>query len=155
MWLSAALGFCSYETTDGSTRGMFQWNETKVNTTASISCRYGPAEAMATRQCVSRLTWGAPSIDQCRTVVSEQFSNIQQVTIIMLLVVQLFYQLQVNVSIENVNGVISNLTSIVTTANETSDQNGDSLEVVANLLTQSVDVIMTQNASLAVINQVS
>ena len=68
---------------------------------------------------------------------------------------QLFYQLQVNVSIENVNGVISNLTSIVTTANETSDQNSDSLEVVANLLTQSVDVIMTQNASLAVINQVS
>ena len=60
-----------------------------------------------------------------------------------------------NVSIENVNGVISNLTSIVTTANETSDQNSDSLEVVANLLTQSVDVIMTQNASLAVINQVS
>ena len=52
------------------------------------------------------------------------------------------------------NGVISNLTSIVTTANETSDQNSDSLEVVANLLTQSVDVIMTQNASLAVINQV-
>ena len=52
------------------------------------------------------------------------------------------------------NGVISNLTSIVTTANETSDLNSDSLEVVANLLTQSVDVIMTQNASLAVINQV-
>ena len=68
---------------------------------------------------------------------------------------QLFYQLQVNVSIENVNGVVSNLTSIVTTANETSDQNSDSLEVVANLLTQSVEVIMTQNASLAVINQVS
>ena len=60
-----------------------------------------------------------------------------------------------NVSIENVNGVVSNLTSIVTTANETSDQNSDSLEVVANLLTQTVDVIMTQNASLAVINQVS
>ena len=60
-----------------------------------------------------------------------------------------------NVSIENVNGVVSNLTSIVTTANETSDQNSDSLEVVANLLTQSVDVIVTQNASLAVINQVS
>ena len=60
-----------------------------------------------------------------------------------------------NVSIENVNEVISNLTSIVTTANETSDQNSDNLEVVANLLTQSADVIMTQNASLAVITQVS
>ena len=60
-----------------------------------------------------------------------------------------------NIGIENVNGLISNLTSIVTTANETSDQNSDSLEVIANLLTQSVDVIITQNASLAVINQVS
>ena len=60
-----------------------------------------------------------------------------------------------NVSIENVNEVINNLTSIVTTANETSDQNSDNLEVVANLLTQSVDVIMTQNASLTVITQVS
>ena len=60
-----------------------------------------------------------------------------------------------NVSIENVNEVINNLTSIVTTANETSDQNNDNLEVVANLLTQSVDVIMTQNAPLTIITQVS
>ena len=60
-----------------------------------------------------------------------------------------------NISIENVNEVINNLTSIVTTANETSDQNSDNLEVVANLLTQSVDVIMTQNASLSMITQVS
>ena len=60
-----------------------------------------------------------------------------------------------NVSIEKVNGVINNLTSIVTTANETSDQNSDNLEVVANLLTQSVDVIITQNASLTIITQVS
>ena len=61
-----------------------------------------------------------------------------------------------NVSIENVIGVIkNNLTSIVTTANETSDQNSDNLEVVANLLTQSVDVIITQNASLTMITQVS
>ena len=64
-------------------------------------------------------------------------------------------QLQVNVSIGNVNGIISDLTSIVTTASETSDQNSDSLEVIANLLTQSVDVIITQNASLAVISLVS
>ena len=60
-----------------------------------------------------------------------------------------------NVSIENVIGVINNLTSIVTTANGTSDQNSDNLEVVANLLTQSVDVIITQNASLSMITQVS
>ena len=51
---------------------MFHWNETEVNTTASTSCFYGPTAEMAKRQCVSRLNWAAPSVGQCRTVVSEQ-----------------------------------------------------------------------------------
>ena len=89
MWLSA-LGYCSRESTDGGARGVFQWNETEVNSTTSTTCRYGPDGVMATRQCVSRIIWAAPSIDQCRTVASEQFSNIQQVIVIMLLVVLLF-----------------------------------------------------------------
>ena len=109
---------------------------------------------MATRQCVSRNIWAAPSIDQCSTVASEQFSNIQQVIVVMQYY-SVYLLIQMNVSIENVNEVINSLTSIVTTANETSDQNSDNLEVVANLLTQSVDVIMTQNASLTMITQVS
>ena len=88
MWLSA-LGHCSHESTDGGARGVFQWNETEVNSTASTICRYGPDGVMATRQCVSGNIWAAPSIDQCRTVASEQFSNIQ-VIVIMLLVVLLF-----------------------------------------------------------------
>ena len=89
MWLSA-LGYCSHESTDGGARGVFQWNETEVNSTASTICRYGPDGVMATRQCVSRIIWAAPSIDQCSTVASEQFSNIQQVIVIMLLVALLF-----------------------------------------------------------------
>ena len=60
-----------------------------------------------------------------------------------------------NVSVGNVNTVISNVTNIVSLANETSDQNKDNLEVVANVLTQSVDVIQTQNVSLEVASQVS
>ena len=59
-----------------------------------------------------------------------------------------------NVSIENVNSVISNVTNIVSSTNETSDQNSDNLRVVANVLTQSVDVIQTQNVSLEVARQV-
>ena len=55
----------------------------------ALSARYGPDGVMATRQCVSGNIWAAPSIDQCRTVASEQFSNIQ-VIVIMLLVVLLF-----------------------------------------------------------------
>ena len=81
LFILSVLGYCSYETTEEGTRGTFHWNETEVNTTASTSCFYGPNEVMATRQCVSRLTsWAAPSIDQCRTIVSTQFSNIQQVS---------------------------------------------------------------------------
>ena len=59
-----------------------------------------------------------------------------------------------NVSAKNVNEVISNLTSIITTANETSDQNSDNLRVISDVLTQSVN-ILTQNVSLEVANQVS
>ena len=63
--------------------------------------------------------------------------------------------LQVNISVDNVNSVINNLTSIVSMANETSDQNSDNLEVVADVLTQSVNVIRAQNVSLEVVSQVS
>ena len=53
------------------------------------------------------------------------------------------------------NEVVSNLTSIVTTANKTSDQNSDNLRVISDVLMQSVDTIVTQNVSLEVANQVS
>ena len=79
-FLYTGFGYCNYETTDEGTRGLFNWNETEVNTTASTSCHYGPTEEMPTRRCVSRLNWAAPSVSQCRTVVSTQFSNIQKVS---------------------------------------------------------------------------
>ena len=150
------MGYCNYETTDEGTRGPFNWNETEVNTTASTSCFYGPTEEMATRLCVSRLNWAAPAVSQCRTVVSTQFSNIQQVSSAIMSDLHILCNiLQVNVSVDNVNSVINNLTSIVSMANETSDQNSDNLEVVADVLTQSVNVIRAQNVSLEVVSQVS
>ena len=60
-----------------------------------------------------------------------------------------------DVSVENVNSVINNVTSIVSSATETSDQNRDNLEIVADVLTQSVKVIQTENVSLEVASQVS
>ena len=135
---------------------MFQWNETKVNNTASTSCFYGPTTEVITRQCVSRLTWAVPTVDQCRTVISEQFSNIQQVRVCHCSSFVLYYSFvfkQVNVSSENVNAVISNVSSIVASANQTSDQNSDNLRAVADVLTQSVDAI--QNVSSEVARQVS
>ena len=65
------------------------------------------------------------------------------------------YFVKVNVSVDNVNSVINNVTSIVSSANETSDQNRDNLEVVTDVLTQSVNVSQTQNVSLEVASQVS
>ena len=73
------LGFCDYEVTSEGSRGMFRWNETEVKTTASTVCFYGPAEQTATRLCVLRDSWAVPSVDQCGTIVSKQFTMIQQV----------------------------------------------------------------------------
>ena len=56
--------------------------------------------------------------------------------------------------LSNVNSVINNVTSVVSSANETSDQNRDNLKVVTDVLTQSVNVIQTQNVSLKVASQV-
>ena len=52
------------------------------------------------------------------------------------------------------DSVIKNVTGIITSANQTSDQNADNLKVVANVLTQSVKVIETGNISLEVANDV-
>ena len=60
-----------------------------------------------------------------------------------------------NVNAENVNQVISNITEIITTANETSDQSSDNLRVISDVLMQSVDIILTQNVSLEVAYQVN
>ena len=60
-----------------------------------------------------------------------------------------------NISNQNVDSVIKNITGIVASANQTSDQNADNLKVVANVLTQSVDVIQTGNVSLEVANNVT
>ena len=59
-----------------------------------------------------------------------------------------------NISNQNVDSVIKNITGIITSANQTSDQNADNLKVVANVLTQSVKVIETGNVSLEVAKNV-
>ena len=59
-----------------------------------------------------------------------------------------------NISSENVDSVIQSVADIITSANQTSDQNADNLKVVANVLTQSVEVIQSGNVSLEVANEV-
>lgn len=55
----------------------------------------------------------------------------------------------------NVNSVVNNVTNIVASANQTSDQNSDNLKIVANVLTQTAQVVQTQNVSLNLVTQVS
>ena len=38
------------------------------------------SHVVATRRCVASYTWATPSVDQCKTVVSEQFSGFQRVS---------------------------------------------------------------------------
>ena len=78
---NAELGFCSYETTNETIRGVFQWNETAVNTNTSTSCIYRTPGVMGTRQCASRDMWADPYVDLCRTVVSEWFNMLEQVSL--------------------------------------------------------------------------
>ena len=76
----AELGYCSQETTDEGTRGIFQWTKTAVNEIATAACNYGPSDELAARLCVSVNTWAAPSVAACRTIVSEQFDMIVKVS---------------------------------------------------------------------------
>ena len=58
---------------------MFRWNETEVNSNVSTTCFYGPPEVRVTRFCVSRNNLTAPSIENCRTVISDRYININNV----------------------------------------------------------------------------
>ena len=80
--------FCESETTDEGVRGTFQWNKTVVNATAVTSCFYGPDGVVATRQCVSRLTWATPVVDRCKTIVSEGFNSLKQVNSVSIIELQ-------------------------------------------------------------------
>ena len=60
-----------------------------------------------------------------------------------------------NITIGNANEVISDLVRFTTAINETSDQNCDNLIVIADVLTQLANILLTQNVSIEVANLVS
>ena len=72
-------GFCKSERTDAGVRGIFQWNETEVNSNTSTRCFYGPPDVIVTRFCVSRNNFPAPSFENCRTIASTRFDTFQNV----------------------------------------------------------------------------
>ena len=72
-------GFCNSERTDEGVRGIFQWNETGVNTNTSTGCFYGPPDVIVTRFCVSRNNFAAPSLKICRTIAGTRFDTFKNV----------------------------------------------------------------------------
>ena len=60
-----------------------------------------------------------------------------------------------NITIENVNEVISDLVRFTTAINEMSDQNCDNLIVIADVLTQLANILLTQSVSIEVADLVS
>ena len=79
---------------------------------------------------------------------SEQFSRLVTVSANKLIV------LQVNISNQNVGTVIKHLAGIITSTNQTFDQNADNLKVVVYVLTKSAELIQAGNFSLEVANEV-
>ena len=73
-------GFCNAETLDGGRRGVFRWNETVVGNTVTTSCFYGPPEVIVARTCVSRQNLTAPSIENCRTFISNEYITLDNVS---------------------------------------------------------------------------
>ena len=63
--------------------------------------------------------------------------------------------MQVNISAQNVGNVIGSVSGLVSSANQASDQNSDSLRVVTNVLTESAGLIQSGNVSLEVVDSVS
>ena len=60
-----------------------------------------------------------------------------------------------NISAQNVDNVIGSVSGLVSSANQASDQNSDSLRVVTNVLTESAELIQSGNVSLKVVDSVS
>ena len=69
--------------------------------------------------------------------------------------IYIYTHFQVNVTVETVTTVVENLTQVVVTTNETSDQNTDNLKVITNTLTETSRLIKNNNVPLEVINEVS
>ena len=127
---ASELVFFNDNTTVGGCRGMFQWKETVVNTTTSTSCMHGPPGVMATRHCVSRDMWEPPSASSVHCTrcnaqnlqpTNQQFCALQQVmntnaVILSVMSSWCIHCSQENVTVNNVDKFISNVTNIIRSA---------------------------------------
>ena len=92
----AEFGFCNHEITQTNT-GNYTWEETEGNNVVLQGCALGPAQGIAVEDAVARRKcnmfgeWENPDTDNCITIVSRQFMDLQEsittVSILFLLLV--------------------------------------------------------------------
>jgi len=90
------FGYCDYEITQTNT-GSYTWNETEGSNKVLQGCALGPAigiaveDALAERDCNMFGEWERPDIDDCITIVTRQFLDLQE-SIITVSILLLFLQ---------------------------------------------------------------
>ena len=92
----AEFGFCNHEITQTNT-GNYTWEETESNNVVLQGCALSPAQGIAVEDAVARRKcnmfgeWENPDTDNCITIVSCQFMDLQEsittVSILFLLLV--------------------------------------------------------------------
>ena len=90
------FGYCDYAITQTNT-GSYTWNETEGSNQVLQGCALGPAigiaveDALAERDCNMFGEWERPDIDDCITIVTRQFLDLQE-SIITVSILLLFLQ---------------------------------------------------------------
>ena len=81
----ADFGFCDYDITQTDS-GSYTWEETEGNMEVSQTCALGAAmevsmqDAVARRMCNVFGEWEDPNIENCITIVSRQFQDLNTVS---------------------------------------------------------------------------
>ena len=85
MYCIAHTAFCPPNVTE-STRGAYNWSESRAEQSRGIACQYGGVEknlnTLATRFCNERGVWMDPVISGCLTLVSSVLRNVSEVSVL-------------------------------------------------------------------------
>ena len=136
---------------------MFRWNATKVNSTVSTNCFYGPPEVKIERFCTLNATLTIPSLEMCKTVLSTRFTDLENVSYIqakglemlnissLIAIIVLLDFLQESITLDT----FRKLTVLVNSTMGLSDQNSDNVRVVSKIFVQTAELLLSPNVMLS------
>jgi len=138
------FGFCNHEITQTNT-GNYTWEETEGNNTVLQGCALGPAQGIAVEDAVARRKcnmfgeWENPDTDNCITIVSRQFMDLQESI--------------TTITGENIEQITEDLREIVKGAREEVDQTQENLAVVVNVLVRTAAEVSERQTVVVVDEQ--